>query len=83
MTRRIEACYRTEAGPSIRAGAVLFATNSPVNDMVKIHTKQIPMRTYAMAGRVPAGSVEDALIWDTLGPTIMFASSRPATAPTG
>lgn len=59
---------RTEAGPSIRAGAVLFATNSPVNDTVKIHTKQIPMRTYAMAGRVPAGSVEDALIWDTLWP---------------
>jgi hypothetical protein len=26
------------------------------------------MRTYAMAGRVPQGSVEDALIWDTLWP---------------
>ncbi len=59
---------RTEAGPVIRAGAALFATNSPVNDRVKIHTKQIPMRTYAMAGRVPRGSVEDALIWDTLWP---------------
>jgi Rieske Fe-S protein len=46
----------------------LFATNSPVNDRVSIHTKQVPMRTYAMAGRVPAGSVEDALIWDTLWP---------------
>jgi glycine/D-amino acid oxidase-like deaminating enzyme/nitrite reductase/ring-hydroxylating ferredoxin subunit len=59
---------RTEAGPTIRAGAALFATNSPVNDKVKIHTKQIPMRTYALAGRVPHGSVEDALIWDTLWP---------------
>jgi glycine/D-amino acid oxidase-like deaminating enzyme/nitrite reductase/ring-hydroxylating ferredoxin subunit len=59
---------RTEAGPVIRAGAALFATNSPVNDRVAIHTKQIPMRTYAMAGRVPSGSVEDALIWDTLWP---------------
>jgi hypothetical protein len=59
---------RTEAGPVIRAGAALFTTNSPVNDRVAIHTKQIPMRTYALAGRVPAGSVEDALVWDTLWP---------------
>jgi hypothetical protein len=59
---------KTEAGPTIRAGAALFATNSPVNDRVTIHTKQVPMRTYAMAGRVPRGSVEDALIWDTLWP---------------
>ena len=59
---------RTEAGPTISAGAALFATNSPVNDRVAIHTKQIPMRTYALAARVPHGSVEDALIWDTLWP---------------
>jgi glycine/D-amino acid oxidase-like deaminating enzyme/nitrite reductase/ring-hydroxylating ferredoxin subunit len=59
---------QTESGPVIRAGAALFATNSPVNDRVAIHTKQVPMRTYAMAGRVPAGSVEDALVWDTLWP---------------
>ena len=56
----------TGSGRKIRAGAVLFATNSPVNDLVKVHTKQVPLRTYAMAGRVAAGSVEDALIWDTL-----------------
>jgi len=58
----------TESGRTIRAGAALFATNSPVNDRVAVHTKQIPMRTYAMAGVVPAESVEDALIWDTLWP---------------
>ena len=58
----------TEAGPKIRAGAAMFATNSPVNDRVAIHTKQEPMRTYAMAGRIPRGSVEDALMWDTLWP---------------
>lgn len=55
-----------ETGPSIRAGTVLFATNSPVNDLVKVHTKQVPMRTYAVAGKVASGSVEDALVWDTL-----------------
>ena len=58
----------TENHPVIRAGAAMFATNAPVNDRVKIHTKQVPMRTYAIAGKVPSGSVEDALIWDTLSP---------------
>ena len=53
-------------GASIRAGAALFATNSPVNDKVTIHTKQMPMRTYVVAGRVPRGSAADALVWDSL-----------------
>ncbi|MFL6771776.1 MAG: FAD-dependent oxidoreductase [Sphingomicrobium sp.] len=59
---------KTEAGHKIRAGAALFATNVPVNDRVKVHTKQVPMRTYVIAGRVPAGTIEDALVWDTLLP---------------
>ena len=59
---------RTEARHRIRAGAALFATNVPVNDRVKVHTKQVPMRTYAIAAKVPSGSVEDALVWDTLEP---------------
>jgi glycine/D-amino acid oxidase-like deaminating enzyme/nitrite reductase/ring-hydroxylating ferredoxin subunit len=56
----------TEAGVTIAAAAAVFATNSPVNDTVKLHTKEVPMRTYAIAGRVPKGSVPDALVWDTL-----------------
>ena len=67
----------TEDGPTIRANVALFATNSPVNNRVAIHTKQVPMRTYAIAGRVPAGSVEDALIWDTLWP-YHYARLQPA-----
>ena len=55
----------TEAGPMIRARAAVFATNSPVNDKVTIHTKQLPDRTYVVAGRVPKGSVPDILLWDT------------------
>jgi glycine/D-amino acid oxidase-like deaminating enzyme/nitrite reductase/ring-hydroxylating ferredoxin subunit len=55
-----------EKGATIRAGAVLFATNSPVNDRVTIHTKQAPMRTYVVAGKVPKGSTPDALVWDSL-----------------
>jgi Rieske Fe-S protein len=55
----------TEAGPVIRAGAAVFATNSPTNNKVEIHAKQIPARTYVIAGPVPKGSVTDALVWDT------------------
>ena len=56
----------TEGGAVIRASAAVFATNSPTNDKVAIHTKQLPDRTYAIAGRVPKGSVPDALVWDSL-----------------
>lgn len=58
----------TEAGHKIRAAAAVFATNSPANDKVAIHTKQLPSRTYVIAGRVPKGSVPDVLLWDTLDP---------------
>jgi glycine/D-amino acid oxidase-like deaminating enzyme/nitrite reductase/ring-hydroxylating ferredoxin subunit len=59
---------KTGNGHRIRAGTALFATNAPVNDRVKIHTKIVPMRTYAIAAKLPSGSVEDALVWDTLWP---------------
>ena len=55
----------TGTGHKIRAGAVMYATNSPVNERVSIHTKQVPMRTYAIAGKVEHGAVADALLWDT------------------
>jgi glycine/D-amino acid oxidase-like deaminating enzyme/nitrite reductase/ring-hydroxylating ferredoxin subunit len=55
----------TEGGAVIRAQSAVFATNSPVNNKVEVHTKQVPDRTYAIAGRVPKGSVPDALLWDT------------------
>lgn len=55
----------TEQGAKIRASAAVFATNSPVNDKVAIHTKQIPDRTYVVASRVTKGSVPDILLWDT------------------
>jgi glycine/D-amino acid oxidase-like deaminating enzyme/nitrite reductase/ring-hydroxylating ferredoxin subunit len=56
----------TAGGRTIRARAAVFATNSPVNDKVAIHTKQIPRRTYVIAGTVPKGSAPDVLIWDSL-----------------
>jgi glycine/D-amino acid oxidase-like deaminating enzyme len=42
---------KTESGVTITAAAAVFATNSPVNDTVKLHTKEMPMRTYAIAAR--------------------------------
>lgn len=57
---------RTTQGHSINAAHVIFATNSPVNDRVTLHTKEVPFRTYALAGKVPKGSVPDVLVWDTL-----------------
>jgi len=56
----------TESGPRVTAKAAVFATNSPVNDKVALHTKQVPDRTYVIAGPVPKGSVPDVLLWDTL-----------------
>jgi glycine/D-amino acid oxidase-like deaminating enzyme/nitrite reductase/ring-hydroxylating ferredoxin subunit len=51
---------------SVRCEAVVVATNSPINDMVAIHTKQAPYMTYVIGARVPKESVTDALYWDTL-----------------
>jgi glycine/D-amino acid oxidase-like deaminating enzyme/nitrite reductase/ring-hydroxylating ferredoxin subunit len=51
---------------AVSADAVVVATNSPINDRVAIHTKQAPYMTYVVGARVARGSVEDALIWDTL-----------------
>ena len=56
----------TEAGRKVNAKAAVFATNSPVNDKVALHTKQVPNRTYVIAGPAPKGSVPDVLLWDTL-----------------
>ncbi len=56
----------TRQGRTVTAGAVVVATNTPVNDLVAIHTKQAPYLTYAVGGRVPHGAVTPALYWDTL-----------------
>jgi glycine/D-amino acid oxidase-like deaminating enzyme/nitrite reductase/ring-hydroxylating ferredoxin subunit len=56
-------------GPTVTADrAVVVCTNSPINDWVKIHTKQAPYRTYAIGARIPTGTVLTALYWDTNDP---------------
>jgi glycine/D-amino acid oxidase-like deaminating enzyme/nitrite reductase/ring-hydroxylating ferredoxin subunit len=55
----------TKQGPVVNAEAVVVATNTPVNNVVAIHTKQAAYRTYAIAAKVPTGSITKALYWDT------------------
>jgi glycine/D-amino acid oxidase-like deaminating enzyme/nitrite reductase/ring-hydroxylating ferredoxin subunit len=47
---------------------VIVATNTPVNDLFALHTKQAPYRSYVLALDIPAGSIERGLYWDTLDP---------------
>ncbi len=62
------ASVKTANGHSVSAGAVVVATNTPINDVVSIHTKQAPYSTYVVGLRVPATSGERALYWDTADP---------------
>ncbi|WFP78977.1 FAD-dependent oxidoreductase [Mesorhizobium sp. WSM4906] len=55
---------RVEGGGTIMAKSAVFATNSPINTVVAIHSKMAPYRTYAMAFELPKGSLPDALYWD-------------------
>jgi nitrite reductase/ring-hydroxylating ferredoxin subunit len=46
----------------------VFATNSPIVNRFAIHTKQAAYRTYVISARLPVGTMEPALYWDTLDP---------------
>jgi glycine/D-amino acid oxidase-like deaminating enzyme/nitrite reductase/ring-hydroxylating ferredoxin subunit len=58
----------TKGGAIVSAGAVVVATNTPINDWDKMYTKQKPYRTYVIGALVPAGSIPKALYWDTEDP---------------
>jgi glycine/D-amino acid oxidase-like deaminating enzyme/nitrite reductase/ring-hydroxylating ferredoxin subunit len=59
---------QTRGGFTVTTGAVVVATNSPINDKVALHTKQAPYTTYVVALEVPAGSITKALYWDAEDP---------------
>jgi Rieske Fe-S protein len=59
---------KTESGYTVRAQAVVLATNSPIRDDAKLTHREEPQRTYAFAAEVPKGAVEDRLYWDTERP---------------
>jgi glycine/D-amino acid oxidase-like deaminating enzyme/nitrite reductase/ring-hydroxylating ferredoxin subunit len=58
----------TTNGHIVTADAIVVATNSPVNDLVAMHTKQAAYMTYVIGAIVPHGTVSTALYWDTLDP---------------
>ena len=58
----------TRQGYVIMAQSVVVATNTPINDMVVVHTKQAPYTTYVIGAGVPKNSVPASLYWDTADP---------------
>jgi len=56
---------KTSGGNTVTAKSVVIATNAPVIDNVRIYGQQEAYRTYVIAGKIPKGSVEKALFWDT------------------
>lgn len=52
-------------GFKIQAQHIVVATNTPINDLVTMHTKQAAYRTYVIAGKIPKDTLPYALWWDT------------------
>lgn len=59
---------RTEDGFTVFADNIIVATNTPINDLVAVHTKQAAYRSYVIALEIPHGSIPKGLYWDTLNP---------------
>lgn len=58
----------TAQGSHVDCSAIVVATNTPVNDLFAIHTKQAPYLTYAIGAIAPRGWIAKGLYWDTLDP---------------
>jgi glycine/D-amino acid oxidase-like deaminating enzyme/nitrite reductase/ring-hydroxylating ferredoxin subunit len=65
-----------ENGPAVIASDIVVATNTPVNDLLTLHTKQYPYRTYVIGARVPAKASPQALYWDTADPYHYVRATR-------
>ena len=55
----------TTGRATVSAGAVIVATNTPINDRSKVYTRQEAYRTYVIGAFVPPRSIPKALYWDT------------------
>lgn len=55
---------KSKSGRTVTAQAIVVATNTPVNDRVIIHSKQMPYRTYVIGAEIPRGAIEPILLWD-------------------
>lgn len=63
-----KARVETEGGGVVASDSVVVATNTPVNDLIAIHTKQAAYQTYVIGARIPRNSVPRGLYWDTPDP---------------
>jgi glycine/D-amino acid oxidase-like deaminating enzyme/nitrite reductase/ring-hydroxylating ferredoxin subunit len=52
----------------ISANSAIIASNTPINDKILLHSKLTPYRSYVLAAKIPKGSMEPALYWDTANP---------------
>jgi len=52
----------------VTSNHIIQATNVPINDVITMWTKMKGFRTYAVAAKVPKGSVSQVLWWDTTDP---------------
>lgn len=64
ITGGADARVRTSDGFTVRAEAVVVATNTPVNDVLTMHTKQVASRTYVLGLRIPRAFLPPVLLWD-------------------
>ncbi|XP_024538060.1 uncharacterized protein LOC112348921 [Selaginella moellendorffii] len=59
---------KTADGVSVSTGAVVVATNSPLNHDLFVHARQAASHSYVVGLKVPKGSVRTAEWWDTDSP---------------
>lgn len=59
---------KLQNGHVVTCESIVVATNTPINDLVAIHTKQASYRSYVIGLEVPRGSVIKGLYWDTEDP---------------
>lgn len=63
-----EAYVKLQNEKVVTCKSIVVATNTPINDMVAIHTKQMSYRTYVIGIEVPKGKIIKGLYWDDAVP---------------
>lgn len=59
---------KVQNGPTVRAKAVVVATNTPLNGGVFVNMRIAAYATYAIAARIPMRAAAPVLLWDTADP---------------
>lgn len=57
-----------ENGAEVHTDIIIIATNTPVFDLVAIHTKQAPYTSYVIGLQIDASRIPLGLYWDTADP---------------